>query len=164
MGLARRSERIEEMSKQLAGEKGKLYGVKTDMTKEDEIKEAFQWTLDNVGPVSILVNNAGIHHRTSLLDENTENLRQTVDVNIMGVVIATREAVKIMKENNIDGHVVHMNSILGHYIFNKINLDIYPATKYAVTALTETLRLELLNLKSKIKVSVSSLSFLNLSY
>ncbi|KAJ8959868.1 hypothetical protein NQ318_011603 [Aromia moschata] len=153
VGLARRSEIIEEHAKKLSDKKGKLYAVKTDMAKEEDILNAFKWITTNLGPIHILVNNAAIHMREELWNGNTETWRKTVDVNVIGLCIATREAIKIMKENNIDGHIIHINSIVGHKVLTLKYLDIYCATKFAVTALAETLRLELNSLKSKIKIT-----------
>lgn len=71
--------------------------------------------------------------------------------------ICTREAVRIMKDHNVAGHIINMNSVVGHYIpmMTEPLLNVYPASKFAVTALTETLRQELRYYKSKIKVTVS---------
>jgi NADP+-dependent farnesol dehydrogenase len=66
VGLARRVERVEELAKKFHGKKGKLHAVKADLSKEEDILNAFKWTSDNVGPVHILVNNAGLVHRTNL--------------------------------------------------------------------------------------------------
>ncbi|CAH1119602.1 unnamed protein product [Phaedon cochleariae] len=153
VGLARRSEEIEKLAKTLSGKKGKLYAVKTDLSKEEDIKNAFKWASENVGPVHILINNAGIHERTSLIDGDTEKWRKTLNINVVALCIATREAIKIMRENNIDGHIIHINSVVGHKVPDLPNLDVYPGTKYAVTSLTETLRLEINSLKLKIKIT-----------
>ncbi|RZC35196.1 adh short, KR, NAD binding 10, and/or Epimerase domain containing protein, partial [Asbolus verrucosus] len=153
VGLARRSERVEELSKKLKGKKGKLFAVKTDITNEEDVIEAFRWASDNLGPVHILVNNAGILQQTNLIDGDTEKWKKTLDTNVLGLCIATREAIKIMRTNNIDGHIVHLNSIAGHGTTNFPFANIYPATKHAVTALTETLRQELNQLALKIKIT-----------
>jgi NADP+-dependent farnesol dehydrogenase len=98
VGLARRVERVEELAKKLQGKKGKLHGVKADISKEEDIINAFKWTSDNLGPVHILVNNAGVSEKTNLTTEgDTEKWRKVFDTNVMGLCIATREAVKIMK-------------------------------------------------------------------
>lgn len=60
-----------------------------------------------------------------------------------------------MQENKIDGHIVNMNSVVGHMVPILPNQNLYPASKHAVTAFTETLRLDLMKLGSKIRVSVS---------
>lgn len=75
----------------------------------------------------------------------------------MGYCICAREAIKIMRKNNIDGHIINMNSIFGHYIPNVANptYNVYPAAKHAVTSICETLRHEIKQKKVKIKVTVS---------
>jgi NADP+-dependent farnesol dehydrogenase len=154
VGLARRVERVEETAKKLQGKKGKLHAVKADISKEEDILKAFKWTSDNLGPVHILVNNAGIIQETNLVGGDTEKWKSIFDTNVMGLCIATREAVKIMQDKKIDGHIIHINSTLGHGIPPLPGLNVYPASKFAVTALTETLRHELRHLGLKIKITV----------
>ncbi|KAJ8971420.1 hypothetical protein NQ317_018155 [Molorchus minor] len=152
--LARRKERLDELAKKLANKKGKLYPVKTDISKEEDILNAFKWIKENLGPVHILVNNAGILKMGSTLtDGDTETWRNVFDVNVLGLCIATREAVRDMKANNVDGHVIHINSIVGHQVHPMPGVNVYSASKYAVTALAETLRLELNSQKSRIKIT-----------
>ena len=67
MGLARRVELIEDMIGTLTDAPGELFALKCDMSKEEEILEAFNWVKENVGPVSVLVNNAGFIRPTTLL-------------------------------------------------------------------------------------------------
>ncbi|XP_018576886.1 farnesol dehydrogenase-like [Anoplophora glabripennis] len=155
VGLARRIEKIEELSNNLVDAPGKLYAVRCDVTKEDDILKAFKWVTDHIGPVHILVNNAGLTRPTHLLDGATDEWRRIFEVNVLALCICTREAVKIMKENDIAGHIVHMNSVAGHYVPNmpKPNFNVYPASKFAVTALTESLRQELRYHELGIKVT-----------
>ncbi|XP_060525371.1 farnesol dehydrogenase-like [Cylas formicarius] len=152
-GLARRKDRVEELAKQLSGEKGKLVAVQADLTKEQDIIAAFEYVLKNLGPVSILVNNAGLSKFSSLIDGETEIWKTVLDTNVLGLSISTREAIKQMKANNIDGHVIHINSVLGHAVANYPGLNVYPATKFAVTALAETLRYEINSQNLKIKIT-----------
>ncbi|XP_060525369.1 farnesol dehydrogenase-like [Cylas formicarius] len=152
-GLARRKERVEQLAKKLSGEKGKLVAVQADLTKEQDIKAAFEYVLKNLGPVNILVNNAGLSKFTTLTDGDTQLWKTVLDTNVLGLSIATREAIKQMKENNIDGHVIHINSVLGHTVINYPGLNVYPASKYAVTALAETLRHEINSQNLKIKIT-----------
>ncbi|KAK5638111.1 hypothetical protein RI129_012406 [Pyrocoelia pectoralis] len=153
VGLARRKEKLEELAQKLQGKQGRFYPFKADITKETEIENAFRWITDNVGPVNILVNNAGIGRPNGLLDGNADHWEEILRTNILGLCVATKEAVKIMRANHIDGHVIHINSIAGHNIPNYPDFNIYPATKHAVTALTETLRRELNSIDSKIKIT-----------
>lgn len=154
VGLARRVERVEELAKQLEGAKGKLHPLKADVTKEEDILAAFDWTSKNLGPVHILINNAGIVQQTTLVEGETEKWKKVFDTNVLGLCVATREAVKVMKANKIDGHIIHINSIAGHSAINIPGVNVYPASKHAVTALTETLRQELNHLGLKIRITV----------
>ncbi|KAJ8943722.1 hypothetical protein NQ318_012489, partial [Aromia moschata] len=126
-------------------------GLIIDVTKEESILRAFKWVKENVGPVSILVNNAGVFFPRPLISGKTNEWRLSLEVNVVGVCAVTREAVKIMREHDIDGHIINLNNLSGHRVMP--NTGIYASTKYAVTALTETLRLELNSLKSRIKVT-----------
>ncbi|KAF2894951.1 hypothetical protein ILUMI_11219, partial [Ignelater luminosus] len=153
-GLARRKDKIEELSKKLEGKKGKLYACQADITKENDILEAFQWIKNNLGPVHILINNAGVFKTTNLSDGDTQLWKEVINTNVLGLCIATREAVKDMKANNVDGHIIHINSMAGHFVPSHFpNINVYAGTKYAVTALTETLRQELNSIGSKIKIT-----------
>lgn len=106
----------------------------------------------------ILINNAGCAvAATNLTEGKTEYWKKILDLNVMGLCIATREAVKDMRKNKVDGHIIHINSIAGHTVPHYPNLNVYPASKFAVTALTETLRQELNSIGSKIKISVSKI-------
>lgn len=154
VGLARRSELVEQIAKKLHGQPGKLYAVKADVSSEEDILKAFKWTTDNLGPVSILINNAGVIKQTNLVEGDTKLWKQIFDTNVIGLCVATREAVKIMKANKIDGHIIHINSVVGHKASYHQYSNVYPASKFAVTALTETLRQELNHLNLKIKITV----------
>lgn len=159
IGLARRKHKIEELADKLAGKKGKIYAFEADVSKEQDILNAFEWTKKNVGPVHILINNAGIVKNELMIEGNTENWKKILDVNVLGLCIATREAVNNMRENNIDGHIIHINSIGGHQVPLFVGTSIYPASKFGVTALTETLRQELNSIGSKIKITVRTFAF-----
>lgn len=162
VGLARRQERVEELkTKVLASATGKLHALKCDVSNEEDIKSAFAWIENNLGAVHILVNNAGVVRTAKLIDaDNSVPLREVIDTNIMGLVFCTREAFQSMKKHNVDdGHIILINSIVGHcvpYLNNRIpSLNIYPASKYAVTAITEVLRQEFQAESTKIKISVN---------
>lgn len=160
VGLARRKEKLIELSASIEKlAKGEFYPYEADITKEKDVEEAFVWTNKNVGPVSILVNNAGIGRNTTLVNGNTEDWKKVLDTNIFGLAVASKEAVKQMQHHKIDGHIVNINSVAGHYVPAVPLVNVYSASKFAVTSLTETLRRELLTLGSRIKVSSVSPGF-----
>lgn len=161
----------------MKNESGEFHPIKCDLTIEEDILAAFQWTRNNLGGVNLLVNNAGTLRNTSLTGEfckinkiktynlikffkiNTEgktsDWKTVIDLNLLGLCIATREAVKIMTEKNVAGLIIHINSVAGHYPIPSFasQLNVYGATKYGVTNLAETLRLELAAKKSNIRVT-----------
>ncbi|KAF2895024.1 hypothetical protein ILUMI_11146, partial [Ignelater luminosus] len=153
VGIARRKNRVDDLAKAFENKPGKLYPLKADVTNEEEIIQAFNWIKNSIGPISILINNAGIVRGTTLTDGSTKLWKQVLDTNVLSLCIATREAIRSMRDNNIDGHIVHLNSVAGHMVPPLPQFNVYPASKYAVTALTETLRQELNFLGSKIKVT-----------
>lgn len=158
VGLDKNLDRMQQYADNVANKHsktGNFVPLKCDMTNESDILNSFKFIEENIGPVAILVNNAGLISLNSLIDGDTKRWREILDVNILGLCIATREAIKQMKSNNIAGHIIHINSIEGHKVIFTPVTNIYCASKYAVTALTETLRLELNSIHSKIKVTVS---------
>ncbi|XP_052860261.1 farnesol dehydrogenase-like [Anopheles cruzii] len=156
VGLARRVERIDELKAELSAEAaGRLHSVRCDVTKEKDILAAFLHVEQHFGGVDVLVNNAGVARTAvGVLDaNNTQALRDVVDTNLMGLMLCSREAFQSMKKRSVDGHIVHINSILGHKLLPMGGLNAYPASKFGVTALTETMRNELRLAGTKIKVT-----------
>ncbi|GJQ80411.1 hypothetical protein Trydic_g12270 [Trypoxylus dichotomus] len=153
VGFARRKERVEQLAAVLKNAPGKLYSVKVDVTKEQDIIDGMKWTTDNVGPVSVLINNAGIAQPTTLHEGDTQMWKNVLNTNVLGIAIASREAIRIMSENSIDGYIININSVAGHVVLDLPIMNVYSASKYAVTSMTETLRFELARLKSNIRVT-----------
>uniref|UniRef100_A0A6P7FZB1 Farnesol dehydrogenase-like n=1 Tax=Diabrotica virgifera virgifera TaxID=50390 RepID=A0A6P7FZB1_DIAVI len=153
VGVARRTKVLDELAQKLSSKKGKFFPYTGDVSKEEDIVKAFSWTKENVGPVSVLINNAAVLLLEDLSSITTPHLKQEFDINVISVCIANREAIKQMKENNIAGHIININSVAGHKVMNFPKLNVYAATKHAVSALTETLRLEQSNQKTNIKVT-----------
>ncbi|KAF2884867.1 hypothetical protein ILUMI_21306, partial [Ignelater luminosus] len=164
VGLARGKEKLDEFAKTLENKNGKFYSFKADVSKEQDILDAFRWVKESLGPVHILINNAGLRRKTNLIDGNANMWKEIMDTNVLGLCIATREAIKDMRANKVDGHIVHMNSVGGHKIINIPYLSVYPASKHAVTALTETLRQELNSINNKIKITSISPGLVQTEY
>nr|AEE61504.1 unknown [Dendroctonus ponderosae] len=158
-GVARRLDRLQKLSKDLSGEKGKLYAFQCDLTKADEIVSLFKNIAEKLGAIHVLINNAGVRYATSLIDGDFEKWKEVMDTNVLAVAACAREAISSMKQNNIRGHVININSSTGHFIPQGPDFALYPASKHAVTALTETLRLEVNRHKLPIKITSLSPGF-----
>lgn len=129
-----------------------------DVSNEDQVIKAFDAINKEHGGVHVLINNAGIYLREHSLTTkgNTSDMKATLNTNIMGVVYCTREAFHSMKDRGIAGHVVNINSISGHrvYYLPGFTMNIYPPTKHALTAMTETYRQEFSQANTNIKITV----------
>ncbi|XP_058834477.1 farnesol dehydrogenase-like [Topomyia yanbarensis] len=159
VGLARRVEKIEELKSTLPAHiRNQLHAYRCDVNNEKDIVAAFKMIDTKFGGADVLVNNAGVLKDTLLIKPgNTQLIRDVIETNILGLIICAREAYQSMKRRNVDGHIVNMNSVVGHGVPVGVDTlttyNVYPATKHAVTALTETLRIELLTENSKVKVT-----------
>ncbi|CRL02304.1 CLUMA_CG015206, isoform A [Clunio marinus] len=161
IGLARRVELIEEISNSLGEVLGIIYPRYCDVSDLNSIKETFKWIEEKFGIINILVNNAGIQSSTVTLDESnvgTENINKVIDTNFTGAVHCAREGIRLIKKSNDYGVVININSVLGHSIpFGEFSHSVYPATKYALKAISETLRQELI-VQNNMKIRVTNLS------
>ncbi|CRK93212.1 CLUMA_CG006756, isoform A [Clunio marinus] len=138
----------------------KVYSRICDITKEAETEAAFNWVEKELGGVDIIVNNAGTARLVGLLEHEKpmSELSLLIDLNFTSLVRCSRLAFKSMQTRDSYGYIININSVRGHTVPDaSTQFGVYPATKFAITAATETMRKELLEIKNK-KVRVTSLS------
>ncbi|XP_026333158.1 farnesol dehydrogenase-like [Hyposmocoma kahamanoa] len=157
LGLARRTELIDKLKAEVKG-KGSIHSHKCDVAKLADIEAAFKWAEENLDGVHVMVNNAGVMTPGNITElggpaVSDETIITTVNVNLTGLVLCTRRAINLMKKYQVDGHIINVDSLAGHYIPFVPGFNIYPGTKYGVRAFSGTLVNELAQLKSKIKVT-----------
>nr|XP_024215424.1 farnesol dehydrogenase-like [Halyomorpha halys] len=153
VALARREAMLKEIEKELTEKKLYVRGYVCDVTDDDQVQAAFKWIEDNVGPVSVLVNNAGVVKMQLLTDQEISAIRSVIDTNLTGLLETTIHGFRSMKKNGIDdGHIININSVCGHRVLSPA-ISVYTATKHGVTVLSETLKTELGEKKSKIRVT-----------
>ncbi|XP_017461627.1 PREDICTED: farnesol dehydrogenase-like [Rhagoletis zephyria] len=158
-GLGRRKERMEELRATLAEDQQKLfYPVACDVSSLESVNAAFDWIIKNLSGVDVLVNNAGIYNVGQASTMNPVEIQQVIQTNVMGVVYCTQRAFKSMKERSVDGHVVIINSVVGHYVPQNDaqttpTSNLYAPSKYALTALTEVYRQEFRGLGTRVKIT-----------
>ncbi|MBV8767799.1 MAG: glucose 1-dehydrogenase [Hyphomicrobiales bacterium] len=138
--VARRQERLEALAVEIEAKGGKALPVVADMVKRTEIAKAFDDAQAKFGPVTVLVNNAGIAKPQSFLGMREETWRQTLDINLDAVVAASQEAARRMVASG-GGAIVNIASILS-FGAQKGNLA-YAVSKAAVLQATRAMALEL---------------------
>ncbi|XP_055344654.1 dehydrogenase/reductase SDR family member 11-like [Paramacrobiotus metropolitanus] len=125
IGCARNTEKILELAKKYKSGPGCVDAVQCDVTKTEQITAIFEHIEKHYKHVDVLVNNAGIAKYDTLVSGRTEKWREMFEINVLGLCICAREALKLMQKYNItDGNIVNINSYTGHFHMNLSNLSI----------------------------------------
>lgn len=133
---ARRKDRIEALADKL-GDQG--LAIETDITDEAQARAFIQQTKDELGSVDILVNNAGVMLLGLVLMQEGDDWRRMIEVNQLGLLYCSHEALKIMAEQQ-SGHIVNVSSVAGRMA--AMGSAVYNMTKWGVTGFSEALRQE----------------------
>jgi 3-oxoacyl-[acyl-carrier protein] reductase len=129
---------------------GEAVAVQADVSKAEDVKNLFAETTRAFGSVDILVNNAGVYEFRSLDSVDEEHFRKIFDLNVLGLLLTTKEGVAHM--NGQGGSVINVSSIAAKT--PAVNSSVYSATKGAVDVISRALALEL----APRKIRVNSLS------
>ncbi|XP_055604139.1 farnesol dehydrogenase-like [Uranotaenia lowii] len=158
VGMARRVQLIEALKADLPAEAAaRLHAIRCDVTKESDILAAFEIISTKFGGIDVMVNNAGVSELPINLGEgNSESLARIYKTNVFGLLVGSREAYQSMKARGVDGHIIHMGSLLGRRVPDIPESSLYSPTKFAVRAITEAMQLELRKENSKIRVTCVS--------
>ena len=137
---ARRTERLQELEKQIIKNNGEILVQKTDVTRKSDCDSLVNTIVEKWGKVDILINNAGLMPLSYFKNGKVEEWEQMIDVNIKGVLYCTSAVVPYMLEKK-SGHIINISSVAGRIVF--AGGSVYCATKHAIAALSEGLRKEL---------------------
>lgn len=118
---------------------GAADAIQGDFSKLDDIKRTFATIKEQHGKLDILVNNAGIYMFAPLAETTPEQFHQQFNLNVLGLLLATREAIRLMPSDG--GSIINIGSVAGS--MPTPNTSIYSATKGAVDNLTISLSKEL---------------------
>ena len=118
---------------------GKAIAVQGDVSKAEDITKLFAETKKAFGKVDILVNNAGIYDFQPLGNITPEHFHKQFDLNVLGLLLTTQEAVKLIPAEG--GSIINVSSIVGPMPVP--TASVYSATKAAVDAITVALAGEL---------------------
>ncbi|XP_058816330.1 17-beta-hydroxysteroid dehydrogenase 13-like [Topomyia yanbarensis] len=121
----------------------KAFAYQVDVSSFGEVQALFSKVYGDIGPVDILINNAGLIHFTFLQDSSEDDINKLIDVNVKSYIWTTKVALTKMMEQK-RGHIVAISSICG--IYPHPWAVVYTASKHAVNglmgALHEQLRLQ----------------------
>ena len=155
---------LTQAESELSSNGGEVTAVLTDVTKIEDLKALAQTTLDKYGEIHFLCNNAGVGYYMNSATYSWESpladWKWILDVNLWGVINGLHIFVPIMLKQDIECHIVNMASIAG-LTSPVLGASIYGVTKHAVVAISESLRNEFNQIRSKIKVSVMCPGWVN---
>jgi glucose 1-dehydrogenase len=134
-------EATEELEREIGAYGGCSYGVKADVSKLDEIQRLIDAAVAQYGRIDVMVNNAGVETRTSVLDTTPEQYDKVLDVNLRGVFFATQYAAKQMIAQGNGGRIINISSV--HEDWPMPGNTAYCLAKGGVRMLTRTAALEL---------------------
>jgi 3-hydroxy acid dehydrogenase / malonic semialdehyde reductase len=136
--LGRRQDRLKELQSTLATES--RIGL-VDIAKKSAVDQFFQDHREALSQVEVLVNNAGLAKGTERLQEaDVTDWDEMIDTNVKGLLYLTRGLLPQMIQKR-QGHIVNLGSVAGRWVYP--GGGVYCATKFAVRALSEGLRLDL---------------------
>ena len=139
------AEAAEQVAELAAAEGARAVCVQADVTREDDVDRLFAATQEQVGPVTGLVNNAGVTaHIADLADTPVAVVRQVVEVNLVGAIICARRAAQVLstRRRGTGGAVVNVSSAAAT-LGSPHEYVHYAAAKAGVDALTVGLAKEL---------------------
>jgi len=145
------SRALKELEKEAAGEGLPITGMVCDVTNKSAVYRYAKTVLKKVGPVDILINNAGIVSGKTLLETPDAKIEKTMQVNTLALFWTVKAFLPAMLERN-SGHVVTIASAAG--LIGVRGLADYCASKFAAVGFDEALRMELHRQKSRIKTTV----------
>lgn len=138
INYADRSDRADQVVAAIRGSGGKAIAVRADVSDEQAVKTLFDTAVNELGPLTVLVNNAGITGKIGrLVDQETQVLRRTLDINVLGTMLCSREAVRRMSTNlgGKGGSIINISSRAAQ-LGSPNEYVHYAASKAAVETLT----------------------------
>jgi NAD(P)-dependent dehydrogenase (short-subunit alcohol dehydrogenase family) len=136
----REARRAERVAAEIEATGHKAIAVTCDVADQTSVDALAAQAYEELGPVSLLCNNAGILQMGPVADASLDDWHWLFSVNLFGVVHGCRAFVPRMRAQAEPAHIVNTSSLSG--IFAVPALGVYTAAKYAVVALSETLRVE----------------------
>ena len=138
---ARRMDRLAEAAAEIEAEGGQCLALACDVTRQNSIAAAIVDAEARLGPVSILVNNAGVVVSKPLFEHTEADWDYVVDTNLKGAWLAAREFAHHLVAQQRPGRIINITSVLGLRTIGRV--PAYCAAKAGLTHLTRVLSMEL---------------------
>ena len=130
---------------------GKVKGYIVDISDNEAIKTAYRQTVEECGDIDILINNAGIITSNKTFDKQTESeIVKTMQINTLAPMFVTLAVLPDMLKRN-RGHICNITSAGGMLANPK--MSVYAASKWAAIGWSDSVRIELQQMKSKVHVT-----------
>ena len=139
---------IQEIYLKFPSKKENILGLKCDVSKHSEVKTLVNVSVKRFGSIDILVNNAGIVYYKSIMNTTEEEWNKTIDTNLKGSFLFTKELLPYMIENKSGGIIINVSSGAGKSGFP--NLSAYCASKFGIIGLTKGVAQEVANNNVKV--------------
>ena len=145
----RREEAGKELVKELRSFGTDAEFIKTDVRKDEDIRNAVDKTVARFGRLDVAVNNAATEGQVgAITDQTAESYAATFDTNVLGVLLSIKHEVRVMLKQG-SGNIVNISSTYGHE--GAAYASVYVASKHAVEGITKSVALEVV--KSGIRVN-----------
>jgi NAD(P)-dependent dehydrogenase (short-subunit alcohol dehydrogenase family) len=146
---ARQTEKLKSLEEEIRGRGGRAVAVQMDVTDMASIPKAFDSAEAALGPISVLVNNAGIAIEKLAVDQTEADWDAVVNANLKGAYFAATEMARRMIARKQDGNIVNIASVLGLGVMKF--LAPYTISKAGIIQATKSMALELAS--SRIRVN-----------
>ncbi len=137
---ARRTDRLQALLAELTAGGSQALAVTTDVADAAQVQALADATLARFGRIDVWINNAGVMPLAPLAQRKVDEWSRMIDINVKGVLHGIAAALPTMTAQK-SGHFINIASVAGLKVFTPIG-TVYSATKFAVRALTEGLRVE----------------------
>jgi 3-hydroxy acid dehydrogenase / malonic semialdehyde reductase len=139
----RREERLADIKQELENKYGvKVITLTFDVRDRKQVEAAMNSLKEQVTSIDILVNNAGLAAGLSTIDEgDIDDWEVMIDTNVKGLLYVTRQIAPMMRKQ-AGGHIINIGSTAAKQVYK--NGNVYCATKFAVDALNQAMRIDLL--------------------
>jgi NAD(P)-dependent dehydrogenase (short-subunit alcohol dehydrogenase family) len=138
---ARRVDRLAEVARDIAREGGKSLPIACDVTRSDSVAAAVAKAETELGPLTILVNNAGVVVSKPLFEHTEADWDHVVDTNLKGAWLAARDFAHHLVGLKRPGRIINISSVLASRTIGRV--PAYSAAKAGLTHLTHVLAMEL---------------------